>query len=227
MTSTSPYRTIKVSIICDITCPWCYIGATEIDRAIERLQLPPDGPVRFELEHKPYVLNPSWKEDEWRRKSEYLPEKIGKEKWEKVQQMLRERGKEVGINFQGDGIVCSTWRAHRLLLLAWNNGGSGAQSKLLKALYQASFEREENISDVHLLAKYAEDCGFISQIEAIKFLESDELMADVKRMVYVAQRNGVSGVPFTVIDGRWAISGGQSSDVFYEIFDKLAQGQEP
>jgi predicted DsbA family dithiol-disulfide isomerase len=119
-------------------------------------------------------------------------------------------------------------------LLAWNNGGSGTQSKLLKALYQASFEREENISDIHLLAKYAEDTGVTSKTEvgracrqtlprhtnpsqAIKFLESDELLADVKRMVYVAQRNGVSGVPFTVIDGRWAISGGQSSDVFYEV----------
>jgi predicted DsbA family dithiol-disulfide isomerase len=94
----SPHRTIKVSIISDITCPWCYIGAAEIDRAIERLQLPADAPVTFELEHKPFLLNPSWKDDEWRRKSEYLPEKIGKERWEKVKQMLSDRGKEVGIN---------------------------------------------------------------------------------------------------------------------------------
>ena len=64
-----------------------------------------------------------------------------------------------------DGFVFSTWRAHRLLLLAWNKGGSGAQSKLLKTLYQASFERGENVADINLLSTYAEDSGVISKDE--------------------------------------------------------------
>lgn len=176
-------RIIRVTVVSDITCPWCYIATVEIDRAIEQLQLPPDSPVKFELEHKPYLLNPSWREDESRKKSEYLVEKLGKERWTKVFQMLRDRGKEVGIKLyvsypagihnciscvilsEDNGIVCSTWRAHRLLSLAWNKGGSEAQSKLLKALYKASFERGENVADIDILSKYAEQCGTISKDE--------------------------------------------------------------
>lgn len=255
MTSPTPSapRIIKVSVISDITCPWCYVANTEIDSAIARLQLPADAKVKFELEHKPYLLNPGWQDDEWRMKKDFMIEKLGKDKLTKVHEMLNSRGKGLGIILYvtrrpdtprsiidcillsgDDGIICSTWRPHRLLVWAWNKSGSDAQSKLLKALYQATFERGENVSDVEVLAKYAEECGIASRREvsfvfqqlnslgadvgqATEFLKTDELKADVQRMASFAQSNGVSGVPFTVIDGRWAISGGQSSEVYYEV----------
>jgi len=31
---------------------------------------------------------------------------------------------------------------------------------------------------------------------------------------------GISGVPFTVIDGKWAVSGGQSWDVYYKVRER-------
>jgi predicted DsbA family dithiol-disulfide isomerase len=61
--------------------------------------------------------------------------------------------------------VCSTWRAHRLLLLAWKKGGSEPQTKLLNALYQASFERSENVGDIDILAGLAEETGLMSKEE--------------------------------------------------------------
>lgn len=222
-----PERTIKVSVVSDLTCPWCYVGTKEIDRAIQKLDLPVDSPVKFELEHRPYLLHPTMPDDESHLKSEYLKAKLGSDKWEKVQAVLKARGEEVGIKFKSEGVVCSTWRGHRLLLLAWKKGGSDAQTKLLNAIYKAGFERGENVGDVDVLAAQAEETGLLSKKEAIEFLKSDDLKADVQRMVSCAQRNGVSGVPFTIIDGRWAISGGQTSEVFYKIFEKLAQGEEP
>jgi len=218
-------RTIKVSVVSDINCPWCYVGTKEIDRAIQQLKLPADSPIKFELEHRPYLLNPNMQDDEWKKMSEKGT--MSKERMEKMQQVLKNRGDEVGIKFQGDPIMYSTWRAHRLLLLAWKKGGSEPQSKLLNALYSTSFERGENVGDVDVLSRLAEETGLMSKEEAIEFLKSDELKADVQRMVSCAQRNGVSGVPFTVIDGRWAISGGQTSEVFHKIFEKLVEGKEP
>ncbi|KAF8573390.1 thioredoxin-like protein [Ramaria rubella] len=223
----SASRTITVAVVCDIVCPWCYIGAKEIDKAIARLALPAKSPVSVVLEHKPFLLNPAWDDDEAKTKSEYLINKYGRERWVKVQEVLRERGKELGINFKSDGIACSTRRAHRLLLLAWNKGGADVQNKLLHTLYVAAFERGENMADIDLLAGYAAQVGFITKCEAVAFLKSDELKEDVERMIGCAQRNGVSGVPFTVINGRWAISGGQSSDVYFEILQKLVEGKEP
>lgn len=38
-------------------------------------------------------------------------------------------------------------------------------------------------------------------------------------MMQEARINGVTGVPFTVIDGKWAVSGGQSADVYVQVSD--------
>jgi hypothetical protein len=32
-----------------------------------------------------------------------------------------------------------------------------------------------------------------------------------------ARNKGITGVPVIIIDGKWAISGGQSSDVFVQV----------
>ena len=32
-----------------------------------------------------------------------------------------------------------------------------------------------------------------------------------------ARAKGVTGVPFTIIDGRWAVSGGQPAPVFVKV----------
>jgi predicted DsbA family dithiol-disulfide isomerase len=34
-----------------------------------------------------------------------------------------------------------------------------------------------------------------------------------------ARDMGIKGVPLTIIDGKWAVSGGQSSDVFVQVRD--------
>jgi hypothetical protein len=53
--------------------------------------------------------------------------------------------------------------------------------------------------------------------QAVAFLESDELEKEVKTMCDEARSKGITGVPMTIIDGKWAVSGGQSSDVFIQV----------
>ena len=53
--------------------------------------------------------------------------------------------------------------------------------------------------------------------QAIAFLESDELLDEVERMMNEARRKGVNGVPFVVIDGKWAVSGGQTAEVYAQV----------
>lgn len=51
----------------------------------------------------------------------------------------------------------------------------------------------------------------------MKFLQSDELEKEVENMCDKARSIGITGVPLTIIDGRWAVSGGQSSDVYVQV----------
>ena len=50
--------------------------------------------------------------------------------------------------------------------------------------------------------------------KALEFLQSTEYQEEVQQMATEARRKGVSGVPFTIINGRWAVSGGQTSETY-------------
>jgi len=83
-------------------------------------------------------------------------------------------------------------------------------------------EDAKDIADINVLAELAESTGTMSKAEAVAFLESDELEKEVNTMCDEARSKGITGVPMTIIDGKWAVSGGQSSDVFIQIFKKLS-----
>jgi len=51
----------------------------------------------------------------------------------------------------------------------------------------------------------------------VAFLESDELEKEIDTMCDEAKSRGITGVPMTIIDGKWAVSGGQSQDVFIQV----------
>jgi predicted DsbA family dithiol-disulfide isomerase len=48
-------------------------------------------------------------------------------------------------------------------------------------------------------------------------VKSDECLAKVNHQVAEARAKGVTGVPFTIIDGKWAVSGGQTAPVFVKV----------
>lgn len=48
-------------------------------------------------------------------------------------------------------------------------------------------------------------------------MNSDECLAKVNHQVAEARAKGVTGVPFTIIDGKWAVSGGQSAPVYVKV----------
>jgi predicted DsbA family dithiol-disulfide isomerase len=46
-------------------------------------------------------------------------------------------------------------------------------------------------------------------------------------MVEAARAQGINGVPFVIIDGKWAVNGLQPVECFIQIFRKLAQLPAP
>ena len=62
---------VKLDILSDPICPWCYIGKSYLDRALERH---PEHP--FEIEWHPFQLNPDMPRDGMDRRT-YLESKFG------------------------------------------------------------------------------------------------------------------------------------------------------
>jgi predicted DsbA family dithiol-disulfide isomerase len=69
---------IQISVTSDFICPWCYIGAKRLARAIENL---PTG-IEVQLQWLPFELNPDMPAEGMDRRT-YLSRKFGS--WERVQ----------------------------------------------------------------------------------------------------------------------------------------------
>jgi len=176
----------------------------------------------FEIEYRPFLLHPNLP-DEPVSKDEFVKRKIGREKWETCKRMAIERGEAVGINFSFGGPLSTTLNAHRLVSKAYEIAGSAVQSALITLIFRAYCEEDLDINDYQVLADAAEQSGVMSKVEALSFLESDECLGKVSNQIAEARAKGVSGVPFTIIDGKWAVSGSQTAPVFVKIFNKLSE----
>ncbi|GJJ08021.1 hypothetical protein Clacol_002228 [Clathrus columnatus] len=219
-------RVIKVAIVSDIVCIWCYFAVRGMEIAIEKLQLPPNTPIKFEFEHRPYLLNPTLKHDETISRQEFVKRHYGEDRWESATVMVEQRSKELGINLAPDSMIFNTLNCHRLLLSAWRKGRDKLQQPLLNDLFEALYLRGEDLTKSEVLTHYAAKVGLMTKHEAMEFIRSDDLKAEVQRMAAIAQRNGVTGVPFVLLDGRWVISGSQTEDVYYPLFQKLVDGKD-
>ncbi|KAF8149833.1 thioredoxin-like protein [Crassisporium funariophilum] len=218
-------RVVRLTVITDFVCASCCVGQHELLNAIayckDTLQLP----LAFELEHLPFrLINPSILTEDAPKveREDFLQKHIGKERFNKLQAAISKWAEEKGIPLSFRGVMSQTTRAHRLCQKAYKLGGQNLQVPLLCAVFKAHMEEGKDIADINVLADLAESTGTMSKQEAVAFLKSDELEKEVNAMCEDAKSKGITGVPMTIIDGKWAVSGGQSSDVFIQIFKKLA-----
>jgi predicted DsbA family dithiol-disulfide isomerase len=218
-------RSVKLTVINDFVCPNCCVGQHELLNAItyckENLHLP----LNFEFVHMPFRLlsNDVLSEDGPKiEKLDFYKNKLGEEKLTKMTKGITEWANKNGVPITFKGFVSQTTRAHRLCQKAYQLGGQDLQIPLVKAIYKAHMEDGQDIAEIAVLADIADNAGTMSREKATAFLESDELEKEVDAMCDDARNKGITGVPVIIIDGKWAISGGQPSEVFIQIFKKLA-----
>jgi len=81
--------------------------------------------------------------------------------------------------------------------------------------------KKKDIVDINTLVEAATKVGIL---DAREFLESNELTEKVRQNVEKNVERNVSGVPFFIIDEKYAVSGAQNPDVFLDIFKKVGLG---
>ena len=140
-------------------------------------------------------------------------------------QQITQVAKAVGLDFNLDKIErgANTLNAHRLLDLAWQQGGSsGPQNDLSEALLKAYLCEGKFVGDIEVLAEIAGSVGM--DVAAVReYLDSDKDVEKIQSQIDFARQQGVSGVPSFSFDGMFALSGGQQPDVFLSVIDRLAE----
>ncbi|KAJ7764579.1 thioredoxin-like protein [Mycena maculata] len=218
-------RPLTLNIISDSICPFCYLGYKQITLAIQQAQKE-NLPLEFQLRFKPFLLDPSLALDKPVNKRERLSSKFGASRVEGIERQMIARGKEVGIQFSFGGSMRQTTDSHRLIEKAYQVGGQAKQRAVVEALFAGYFEHEKDVGDHAFLAECAANAGVLTKEDALVFLASNELKDNVGKDIKEAMQLGVEGVPFVILDNKYAVSGAQGTETFLGIFRKIASGKK-
>lgn len=208
---------LKIDFVSDVSCPWCIIGLSSLQQAIDSLA----GEIAVDLHFQPFELNAAMPA-EGQDLNEHLHEKYGLTPAQLAQNQaaLRARGEEVGFVFNMDkrSRIYNTFDAHRLLHWA---GLEGKQPALKRALFSAYFTEGENPGAHDVLLRLAGEVG-LDAVRARQILDSDAYAAEVRQQESFYQRQGIHSVPSIIINDRHLIQGGQPAEVFAQALRQIA-----
>ncbi|MDA0355214.1 MAG: DsbA family oxidoreductase [Proteobacteria bacterium] len=205
---------IRLDVFSDPICPWCYIGKTLLDRALEKHPSHP-----FVIEYHPFQLNPAMPKDGAER-SAYLTAKFGGqtqffETYGRIAQSAKEAG--IDINFDIMTRVPNTLDAHRMIHWA---GLEGKQAAMVAAQFRAYFREGRDLGDVQILADLAAQVG-MDRAVAERLLTTDSDLDDLASRDKDAREKGVSAVPTYLIDKQYVLSGAQQPDLWAQVISEI------
>lgn len=206
---------IRLDIFSDPVCPWCYIGKTLLDRALEA-----NPEHQFTIEWHPFQLNPDMPREGTDRAA-YLEAKFGGKAnavrvYARVEQAARDAGLE--IDFAAMKRMPNTLDAHRLVHWA---GLEGRQSAMVSRLFRAFFREGLDIGDAATLARLAGEAGLDAALTA-RLLASDADRDDITARDLHARQRGVNAVPTFLIANQYVLSGAQPAELWGQVIAELA-----
>jgi predicted DsbA family dithiol-disulfide isomerase len=188
-------KTLKVEVVSDVICPWCYIGKRRFEKALALV----DGEARIELRWLPFQLNPDMPRGGMAR-AEYRASKFGSiERGRSLDARVAAEGQGEGIAFAFERIerTPNTVAAHQLIEIAQQEGRA---DETVEALFRAYFEQARDIGDPAVLQEIAASSG----------VEGWPAGADEKRVAALEaslRGLGISAVPTFIFDRRLGVSG--------------------
>lgn len=206
---------MKVEIWSDVMCPFCYIGKRRFENALEQFA----HKDKVEVVWKSFQLNPDMKTQPGKNINQYLSEVKGwsLEQAQQANDHVTKMAKEVGLDYNMDkAVVANSFDAHRLVQLAKTTGKGDAMEE---QLFKAYFTEGKNTADHDTLVQLATAIGIDAETVK-KVLDSDEYADAVDQDIYESQQIGVRGVPFFVLNDRYAVSGAQAVETFAGALDK-------
>jgi len=207
-------QTIKLDIISDPICPWCYIGKTHLDKALAQV---PGHP--FTIEWHPFQLNPDMPEGGMDRRA-YLEGKFGgKDGAVRAYAPVVENAEKAGLTIQFDKMLRTpnTLDAHRLIHWA---GIEGRQTAAVSALFEAYFEDGRDIGDHEVLADIADTIDMDASV-VLRLLQSDSDKEDIRARDAHSRKMGVNSVPTFIVAGKHAVPGAQPPELWVKVIGEL------
>jgi len=211
--------TLHLEFVSDVSCPWCAIGLSALQRAMAEL----DGELQFTLRCQPFELNPDMPpggED----LAEHLMRKYGSTAAQltQVRDTLRQRGADVGFEFGTGprGRIYNTFNAHRLL--HWAGVAHGDQQLALKRALLRACHRDGRAMDTTEVLLDCVGAAGLNESEARDLLASDRYVDEVRLLEAFYAEAGIQAVPAVVVNQEHVIPGGQPVEVYVQALREIA-----
>ncbi len=197
---------LKIEVVSDIVCPWCYIGKRRLEQALVLfVQQHPEqaAPVVSWL---PFQLNPDLPAQGMSR-ADYLQRKFGSADGGGMYERVSAEGKKEGLDFNFSAITRqpNTLKSHALIAAA---AALGIQNQLKEALMQAYFVQAADMTDDAQLLRIAVQSG-MPQADSERALGDSAGLQATSELDADIRQQGINGVPFFIINRRIGISGAQ------------------
>jgi predicted DsbA family dithiol-disulfide isomerase len=204
-----------VEVWSDVVCPWCYLGKRRLESAIAAFGEP------VEVVWRSFELDPSAPRARAGTAAEHLAAKYGmtheevEASWARLTALAAAEGLEYHLDRTRGG---NSFDAHRLVHLA---GRHGKQDDAVERLFRAYFTESAATGEPSTLERIGAELELPADGVA-DLLGGDAFAEGVRADETRAHQLGINGVPFFAIDGRYGVSGAQSSELLLEALRAAA-----
>ena len=199
---------IKIDVVSDVVCPWCYIGKRRLEKAIEQLK----GQIDVEVEFHPFELNPDMPK-EGKNQKEHLTNKFGgADRYKQITSNVTKVAAEEGLkfNFDKQEVSPNTRDAHRIIRYAKSEGKQAVvKEAFMKAYFEDGIDLSKNENLLSIATKAGLDTPKVSSL-----LNSDEGLVEVELEERTYAQRGITSVPYFIINNTYGVSGAQPTEVF-------------
>jgi predicted DsbA family dithiol-disulfide isomerase len=208
---------MKIDVYSDMVCPWCRIGKKNMEDAIERWNELSGETV--DVAYHAYQLDPNLPTEGKPFKSVMESKFGGTDRLGPMLQRVTDAGAAIGVKFRFDQVerMPNTLLAHRVAAIV----PIGLQLVWIDAVMKAYFEDGRDVASVDVLKAIAGEVG-LDEAALWARIDAGGGLAETQKDFDMARGMGISGVPFFVIDGKYALSGAYPADQFVTAFRKIS-----
>lgn len=212
---------MKIEVWSDFVCPFCYIGKRHLEKALDIFPYK----EQVEVEFKSFELDPNFPTNIDKSIDEVLASKyrMSLDEARKANEAVGKQAASVGLTYHFDTMKpTNTFDAHRLAKFAKEHGN---EAEVTEKLLYAYFTESKNLGDLETLANIAESAGLSRQSALDTLSDKNAYANEVRIDQAIAQQYGISGVPYFVINKKYAISGAQPIETFVNALTKIWEEQ--
>lgn len=214
---------MKISYWIDYNCPYCYIGITRLNKAIDELKL--DG---VKIDTHSFELDPNAPKTSKTTTLERFSEKynLTTEEAQKEIDKITQWGLDEGLDLNYESCRFTNTRdAHRLSKLAIQSNNQEIMQRFNDLMFEAYFSKNLELADRKTLVDIATAAG-LDENEVNEVLDSDKFNNEVVLDERVAMDTGIRGVPYFIFNNRHAIPGALPTSEFINVLKKIKFEEE-